>query len=437
MSIDKMQDLQEERNRLASQIQELGERQADWSAEDREKWDVLNSEYDRVDEERNATQEALNVAAKLDALKGAEERANYEAEKAGDGRVTEAVKRDAMRAWALFQSGVNLSPEQREAAHRCGVDPRQSYFEYNLRSNAPRYSHNGYGKELRAQATSPASAGGNLIPEGFSASLEQALLQYGGIRRVANVMRTASGNDLPMPTVNDTSNKGALLAENTQVSEQDVTYGSVTLGAYKLTSKLVRISSELMQDAAFDMGSQLGSLIGERLARGASEYFVTGTGSSEPQGVVTGSSLGVTAASATAVTFDEIIDLINSVDPAYQASASFGLAMNNSTKAAIRKLKDSNGQYLWQAGLTASDPDTILGKPVVVLQEMASIATGNKTILAGDMSKFVIRDAGPVRLARMDERYRDYDQTGFVAFSRVDSIVIDAGTNPIKHLIQA
>ena len=82
MSIDKMQDLQEERNRLASQIQELGERQADWSAEDREKWDVLNSEYDRVDEERNATQEALNVAAKLDAIKGAEERANYEAEKA-------------------------------------------------------------------------------------------------------------------------------------------------------------------------------------------------------------------------------------------------------------------------------------------------------------------------------------------------------------------
>ena len=167
------------------------------------------------------------------------------------------------------------------------------------------------------------------------------------------------------------------------------------------------------------------------------DYFVTGTGSSEPQGVVTGSSLGVTAASATAVTFDEIIDLINSVDPAYQASASFGLAMNNSTKAAIRKLKDSNGQYLWQAGLTANDPDTILGKPVVVLQEMADIATGEKTIIAGDMSKFVIRDAGPVRLARMDERYRDYDQTGFVAFARVDSIVIDAGTNPIKHLIQA
>ena len=437
MSVDKMQDLQEERNRLAEQIQELGERQADWSAEDREKWDVLNAEYERVDEERNATQEALNVAAKLEAIKGAEDRANYEAEKAGDGRITEAVKRDAMRAWALFQSGVNIDANLREAAHRCGVDPRSNYFEHTLRNNSGSYSHNGFGNEYRAQSVGTNAEGGFLVPEGFASALESALLQYGSILRVATVMNTASGNDIPMPTVNDTSNAGALLSENTQVSEQDVTYGSVTLGSYKLTSKLIRVSSELMMDANWDMGSQLGRMIGERIARGAASYFATGTGSSQPEGVVTGSSLGVTAASATAVTFDEIIDLINSVDPAYQMSGSFGLAMNNSTKAAIRKLKDSNGQYLWQAGLTANDPDTILGKPVIVLQEMSDISSGEKTILAGDFSKFIVRFSGPVRLARMDERYRDWDQTGFVGFSRVDSVVIDAGTNPIKHLIQA
>jgi HK97 family phage major capsid protein len=117
-------------------------------------------------------------------------------------------------------------------------------------------------------------------------------------------------------------------------------------------------------------------------------------------------------------------------------SSSFGIAMNSATKTAIRKLKDSNNQYLWQPGLTGRDPDTILGVPVIVIPEMASMAANAKSIVAGDFSRFTIREL-PIRLVRMAERYADYDQVGFVALTSMDSHVIDAGTNPIQHLIMA
>ena len=140
-------------------------------------------------------------------------------------------------------------------------------------------------------------------------------------------------------------------AENTQDSEQDMTFGVMTLDAYKYTSKIVRVSVELLQDSAFNLGAELGSLLGERLGRIQNTHATTGTGSSQPNGVVTASALGKTAASATAITTDEIIDLFHSVDRAYRGNSSFMAA--DSTVAAIRKLKDGDSQYLWQPGLQA------------------------------------------------------------------------------------
>ena len=437
MAVDKLQELQEQRNKLAAEIKTLGDSQDSWGAEERERWDVVNAEYDSIIESQAATQQQLDVSARLDAISEERQKSEWQAKRNDEPQpVNDDTKSKALVAWCRFQSGQDVTDDLYAAAKRCGVDPRKAFFEIDYRQ-AGKYNANGFGGEFRAQSTTDA-AGGYTIPEGFSNELERALLAFGGPRRVSRVLRTASGNDIPWPTVNDTSNKGAILAENTQVSEQDVVYGSVTLNAYKYSSKLIRVSAELMQDSAFNLGAEIGSMIGERLGRITAEHFTTGTGSSQPEGIVTGSTLGVTAASAVAITMDELIDLLASVDPAYQDSSSAGFMMHNSVKSAVRKLKDSNNQYLWQPGLTSDAPDMLLGKPVVVNQEMASsIATGEKTVLFGDFSKFLIRDAGGVKLARMDERYRDYDQTGFVAFSRHDSVLLDAGTNPIKHLIQA
>ena len=240
---------------------------------------------------------------------------------------------------------------------------------------------------------------------------------------------------MPWPSVNDTTVKGRLLAENTGVTTTDVAFGSTTMHAFKFSSDLVLVSAELMQDSAFDLAMILGSLLGERLGRILADYYTTGTGSSQPQGIVTGATLGVTAASATAIAADEIYKLKHSVDPAYRNGA--GWMMHDQVLLYVKLLKDGQGRYLWQSSLAGGAPDTIDGQPLTINQSMASsVATTNKTMLYGDFSKFKIREVGEIRLRRLVERYADVDQEGFVAFFRADSRLIDGGTHPIKYLVQ-
>jgi HK97 family phage major capsid protein len=234
------------------------------------------------------------------------------------------------------------------------------------------------------------------------------------------------------------TNVGTLLAENTTVGASvDVTFGKTTYNAYKFQSGLVLVSSELDQDNAVNLSSQVGGLLGERLGRGQEVYFTTGTGTAQPGGVVTGATLGVTAASATAIAADELFSLYHSVDPAYRRDPSFGWMMHDNVAMALRKLKDSQNRYLWEMDIANGQPPTLLGRPVTINQSMASaITTGQKTILAGAMSKMKVRDAGDVRIRRLEERYADIDQIGFIAFMRSDSKVLNPGTNPIKYLAQ-
>ena len=293
-------------------------------------------------------------------------------------------------------------------------------------------------KEIRAQAVGTDSAGGYTVPEGFQAEIVKSMAAWGPMLdpSVTRVLNTATGNDIPWPTVNDTANSGALLAENTQEGEQDVTFAQKVLGAYKYSSDIVRVSLELLQDSAFDMDPLLSELFGERLGRIGNAQLTTGTGSGQPNGIVTASSAGKTAASATAITFDEIIDLFHSIDPAYRASPRCSFMFNDSTLASIRKLKDGDGNYLWQsADGRSGEPATILGRPYVVNQAMASIATGNKTVLFGDMNKYVVRRVRDFTLLRLAERYADFYQVGFLAFNRIDGELLD--TAAVKHLVQA
>ena len=337
------------------------------------------------------------------------------------GRETADQSAEALRAWLIPTE--ERSEEQSALLKRSGF--RGGEATVRLLD----------GRERRALSTS-ATAGGDFIPQGFRNVLEQALLAFGGVRKArVTVLRTASGNQMDIPTSDDTGNVGALLAENTEDSEQDVETGAAVLDAYKYTSKIVRVSKELLQDSAFDIDSWLGNILGERIGRALAAAFTTGTGTNQPAGVVTGSTLGVTAAATATVTTDELIDLYHAVDPAYRASAEWMLA--DAMIKVIRKLKDGDNQYMWQPGLTAGAPDMLYGKPVVVNQSMASPAAAAKTVLFGDFSKFLIRDVLDVSLVRMVERYADYHQVGFVAISRHDSVLVDAGTAPIKHLIQA
>jgi HK97 family phage major capsid protein len=286
--------------------------------------------------------------------------------------------------------------------------------------------------EKRAQSTTT-TAGGYTIPEGFQRELEKALLAFGGMLSAARILPTSTGNALPWPTVNDTTNEGALLAENTAASEQDVTFGTETLNAYKYTSKLIKVSSELMQDSAFDMDAYLREALSERLARILNRHATTGTGTDQPQGVVGASTAGKTAASSSAVTFDELRDLIHSVDPAYRDR---GLLMfHDNTLLALSKLKDDQSRYLWMPSPRDGEPDRIWGYRYSINQHMPVFGSGNKSILFGDFKKYIIRIVRQTVIRRLDERYAEADQVAFVGFSRFDGELIDAGTNPIKHLV--
>ncbi len=336
----------------------------------------------------------------------------------------------ALQGWMLQCNGLEVTDEHRTAAFQTHADLRSKDFSVKLNARAPKW------KDIEAaQGTGSTGAGGALVPTGFVPELEQALLAFGGVRELSRIIRTESGNDLEFPSDNDTTNSGVLLAENAADSEADVVFATTTLGAYKYTSKIVRVSIELMQDSALNLPQILGEILGTRLARGQATAITTGTGSSQPQGVVTGSALGTTAAAVAAVTMDELLALQSACDRSYRRNGKW--MMHDSTLLAVKKLKDSDGQYLWQPSLQDGAPDRLAGQEVVTNNDMAELATGNKTVIYGDFSKFLIREVRDIILVNMRERYADYHQSAFVALLRFDSKLLDAGTNPIQHLIQA
>jgi HK97 family phage major capsid protein len=289
--------------------------------------------------------------------------------------------------------------------------------------------------ETRALSAVTGSAGGFTVPQGFYNELIQAMKPFGGIRQTrATVLRTAAGNDLPIPTNDDTANIGMIVGESAAAGNAtDPTFAQKILKAYKYTSRTFLIPIELLQDSAFDVEAFIRSKIVERIGRITSQHFTVGTGSSQPQGIVTGSVLGKAGVTGqtTSVTVDDLIDLQHSVNPAYRKVAEF--MFNDNTLKSLRKLKDADGKPLWQPALTAAEPDLILGKSYVINTDMADMAANAKSILFGDMSNYFIRDVMDLMIVRISEKYIENGQIGFVAFSRHDGLLVDAGQGSIKH----
>ena len=291
------------------------------------------------------------------------------------------------------------------------------------------------GAETRAQSVGTTTAGGFTVPEDWRADVMSAMLAFGGMRQVSFILATGEGGQLHIPTSDDTGNVGVILAENTAAAEQDITFAEVVLDAYKYSSKMIKVSHELLNDSAIDIGAFIRSRMVERLGRITNTHYTTGTGSSQPNGVVTAGTLGKTAATNAAITYIELLDLKHSVDPSYRNNARW--MFNDSTLKAIKQLVDGQSRPLWVPGIAVREPDSIDGDPYTINQDVASIATVAKTVLYGDFSKYWIRDTGDFRVIRLDERFADADQVAFVAFMRSDADLIDAGTAPIKFLAQA
>jgi len=307
-------------------------------------------------------------------------------------------------------------------------------------------------KEQRvgSQSTST-TAGGYTIPQGFIPRVVRSLkyisaffdeFSVGPNGELANTFalyKTDAGNDLPMPTGDDTANTGELLAENgdASTSTADLVFGQITLKAYKYSTKMIKASTELLQDSAIDVPGYVADMFGSRLGRIMNSHFTTGTNSSQPQGIVTGATQGKFTASSSAVTFPEIIDLIHSVDPSYRNSPSCRFMFHDNILLALKKLTvgsaTNNARPLWQPSYDVSAPATIDGYRYLINQNMASSQTsGAKIILFGDMKQFAVRLVNVYRLLSLRERYAETDQTAWVGFMRADSKMLNSSA--IKYL---
>ena len=296
--------------------------------------------------------------------------------------------------------------------------------------------------EERAALTglqSTTTTGGYTTADETMRALEVALLAFGGVRSVATVIRTATGGPLPIPTTNDTANKGEIIGENTTSNELEMTFGQLVLDAWKYSSKYILASIEFLQDTSINANQFIGEALANRIGRITNDHFTTGSGS-QPNGIVTASTAGVTGV-ADPPTYDNFVDLVHSVDPAYRVNGRF--MMNDATLKSIKKIKvlqysgDTTGIPLWSPGLTLGQPDTILGYSYVINQSMASPGSSAKKVLFGDFSKYIVRDVKDVTLVRLDELFALLGQVAFLALSRHDGDLLNAGTNPVKHMAQA
>jgi HK97 family phage major capsid protein len=279
--------------------------------------------------------------------------------------------------------------------------------------------------ELRASATSPGSAGGYLIPPGYREIIIERMKAFGGLMAYATIINTSTGNPLQWPTNDDTGNVGSILAENTTASNVDFTFGTATLGAYMYNSGIVKASFQILQDSVFDLNTWLPDRLGVRIARKVAADLVNGTGSSQPLGIVTNATMTITGADTTSITYDNLIDLEHSLDPAYRQNCRF--MFNDATLAVIRKIKDSQGHPLWVPVPVPGMAPTINGNQYFVDQAMAAPGASAKSILFGDFQRaFVIRHVLDMQMIRFSERYADALQTGFLAFTRLDSTLQDS-----------
>lgn len=461
--MSKVAELQDKQKSLAGEIRTLADEfnanKQEWrDSEQAQKWETINTEYNQVRESLDKERAAESV------LKRANEVEEYQKEKRSgfvpgrddtDSRNTSFGDRDtitdetrslALQGWML---GAEAEDEHRDAMKRCkirkggglqlGALPTQDIRQLQevCESVHPNFLRRSLQQEIRNMSIGTPADGGNLVSTTLLSTLEINMLFFGAMRQISETMTTSTGESLAWPTADDTGNTGEIINEAASTGNSvDPTIGKVTWGAHKFSSKVIKISYELIEDSTVNILPIIGAMLGERIGRISNTKFTTGSGSGEPTGIMTAAALGVTAASQTAITADELINLEHSVDIAYRNGALY--MMHDNLVSYIRKLKDNDGQYLWQAGLKDGVPDRINGRGLSINNDMTGTLTASdKNIAFGQMSKYKIRRVNDVRFYHLQELYRGTDEDGFIAIVREDGNLLDAGTAPVKYLQQA
>ncbi len=391
-----LHELRQKKTALAKQMRdlhaEIGEES--WTSEQRTQWDAMKDELTSLEAQIEREEELRALDQQF--IEDHQEEHN---EQRNGGQEQSAEQRQQQAFYAFLRHGMgDLDTEQRSVL-----------------------------KEMRAQGTDPDTAGGFTVPSEFQARVLDKMKAYGGLANIANVINTSHGRDMDWATSDGTSEMGELVGENTEASEGDVTFGSAVLGAKKLSSKVIRVSNELLTDSGVDIEGFLTGRIAQRLGRGEAHHLIKGSGTGspvQPKGLAEWVSEGVTTAGA-ALDWADLNNLKHSVDPAYRSGNSYWL-LNDATLKDIGNLADANNRPLWMPALSADDPATILGMPYQIDQGVAEAAGNAKFVYFGDFNRVIVRRVQGMVLKRLVERYAEFDQVGFLAFHRFDCLLEDA-----------
>lgn len=412
-----IQALREQRDARAKEINALLENTTGkaWTPENQKAYDEGIAEIDRCNADIERHQGLMNRLA-LDALNGNTEGLTNEFTKTPGAHGAET---HALRAY-LTGGIAALSPDQLTSLRN-----RQAVGDIkNVMAAMPQ----------NAMSTTTPAEGGYTVATEYYRQLAEAQKAFGGIREAATILQTTSGAQMNFPAADATAETGELVGQNTAVTLGETTFANVAIDVYKFSSKKIAIPFELLQDSMFDVEGYIRALLATRLGRITSTYFTTGTGSSQPRGIVTAASVGKTGTTGQTATviYDDLVDLEHSVDPAYRKGPKVGFMMNDQSLKVVRKLKDLEGRPIfvpgYETGNPGGAPDRLLNRPIFISQEMATMAANAKSILFGDHSKYVIREVMDLTLFRMaDSNFILNGQIGFVAFNRQGGNLIDVG----------
>ena len=371
----------------------------------------------------DAAKAFLDSRRGADGIVSAEDNATYEkmeADVVNLGKEIDRLERQAAMDAELNKPTTEplTSKPAKAADQKTGraSDEYRSAFWNAMRSKAPNHTL------LNALEVGTDSEGGYLVPDEFEHTLVQALEEENVFRKLAKVIRTSSG-DRKIPVVS-THGSASWLDEEELYPESDEAFGQASIGAYKLGT-FIKVSDELLADSVFDLQSYISTEFARRMGHKEEEAFFVGDGSGKPTGIFAasgGAQTGITASAVAAISVDELIDLFYSLKAPYRRNAAF--VMNDATVKAIRKLKDGQGQYLWQPALTANTPDTILNRPVYTSAYVPTLAAGAKTIAFGDFKYYWIADRQGRSFKRLNELFATTGQVGFMATQRVDGKLI-------------
>lgn len=357
-----------------------------------------------------------------------------------DDKAADRLHSEAFAGWCGAPSGMTTR-NQGEAMKRLGINGFSNELTVRCDPNWIRSGERDRDvRQMRSDIEERAAlqignTGGYLAPTVLLQKFVEKMVQFNKLRDFCQVFQTADGNAMTYPTFDDTANLGTLVAtEDTDRAQTDIVAGQGTFGASEINSDIALFSNKLLRDSYFDVESIAGAMLGRRIGRKQSVLYTTGTGSGQPQGVVTGASAGVTAAGAAAITYSDLVNLMMSLDDAYDANAMFAFN-KTSTLAALMKLAETTGRPLF-GNLVEGAPRTLLGKPFVLLYSMANIATGAVSMLYGDFEEAVaIREVGDLIISRSTEYKWIKRQVALTADYAGDCRVVQPAA--LKKLTQA